>query len=48
MIDHALMKLKAAKMREQQDADEEGCGAVLCAIRAARRKMMKELARGAD
>lgn len=38
----AKLKLNASLVREQQAADEEGCGALLCAIREAR----KEIARG--
>jgi len=46
LIERMKMKLAAAKAREQRDADEEGCGAVLCAIRAARRQMLKEAVHG--
>lgn len=47
VIDQMKRKLAAGKAREQRDADEEGCGALLCAIRLARRQMLKDLARGA-
>ncbi|WP_442773421.1 hypothetical protein, partial [Paenirhodobacter enshiensis] len=36
LIDRTMMRLRARKAREQRDADEEGAGAVLCAIRQAR------------
>ena len=47
VIEQMVRKLAAAKAREQRDADEEGCGALLCAIRLARRHVIKDLARGA-
>lgn len=46
MIDQMRMKLAAWKAREQLDADEEGCGALLCAIRMARWQIIRDLARG--
>ncbi|KGJ23434.1 hypothetical protein IX56_02085 [Paracoccus sanguinis] len=36
LIDRAMMRIRARKAREQRDADAEGAGAVLCAIRQAR------------
>lgn len=47
VIEQMVRKLAAAKAREQRAADEEGCGALLCAIRLARRQLIKDLARGA-
>jgi hypothetical protein len=41
-IEMTIMRLNAAKRREQRDADEEGCGAVLCAIREARKQLVRE------
>lgn len=38
----ALLKIAARKRREQRDADEEGAGALLCAIRLARREALRE------
>ena len=40
LIDRTMMRLSARKAREQRDADEEGAGAVLCAIRQARWEMI--------
>lgn len=41
LIDRMTRKLEAMRIREQRDADEEGSGAVLCAIREARRKIIR-------
>lgn len=41
VIDRALLRIRARKIREQRDADEEGAGALLCAIRQARREMIR-------
>lgn len=46
LVEKAQGKLAAAKAQEQRDADEEGCGATLCAIRLARRQVLKDIARG--
>ena len=40
LIDRTMMQLRARKARAQRDADEEGAGAVLCAIRQARWEMI--------
>lgn len=40
-IERALMRIRARKVREQRDADEEGAGSLLCAIRQARREMIR-------
>ena len=40
LIDRTMMRLRARKARAQRDADEEGAGAVLCAIRQARWEMI--------
>lgn len=41
LIDRTMMQLRARKARAQRDADEEGAGAVLCAIRQARWEMIR-------
>ena len=41
LIDRTIMRIRARKAREQRDADEEGAGAVLCAIRQARWEMIR-------
>ena len=41
LIDRTMMRLRARKARAQRDADEEGAGAVLCAIRQARWEMIR-------
>lgn len=41
VIDRALLRIRAWTIREQRDADEEGAGALLCAIRQARREMIR-------
>lgn len=42
VIRRALLKIAARKLRQQRDADEEGVGALLCAIRLARREALRE------
>ena len=41
LIDRTMMRLRARKARAQRDADEEGAGAVLCAIRQARWEVIR-------
>ena len=48
VIARAELRIAAARVREreQRAADEEGAGALLCAVREARRRLAREVAHG--